>query len=66
MRKFIAGAIVGAALVGGVASATPHGYHATVRCPNLAEDSAAHVRLVEYTPTEDGVTLIYRCQRTGY
>ena len=37
-------------------------YAATVRCPSMAEDSAAHVRLVVYDPPR----IVYRCERNGY
>jgi integral membrane sensor domain MASE1 len=40
---------------------------ATVRCAGLAEDSAAHVRLVVFDRQADGsVRLVYRCERGGY
>ena len=49
------------------AQRTPTRYAATLRCAHIAEDSAAHVRLVEYTPHADGtITLVYRCERYGY
>lgn len=44
-------------------------YDATVRCPGLAEDSMAHVRLVEFDPNggPNGEPLIeFHCKRFGY
>lgn len=43
-----------------------HRYTATVRCDRLAEDTAAHVRLVKYEPTDDGLVLVYRCADGGW
>jgi hypothetical protein len=37
-------------------------YPAVLICPRLAEDSAAHVKLVEYGSGR----IVYRCQREGY
>lgn len=60
-------------VLGRAAATTPppqrNVYDALLRCPGLAEDSAAHVRLVRYDPGagSDGETLIvYRCLRNGY
>jgi hypothetical protein len=48
------------------AHATPT-YHATLRCAHIAEDSAAHVRLVTYAPHANGsVHIVYACKRHGY
>jgi hypothetical protein len=52
--------------VSGVDLSTPQdGMHrAKVFCPNIAEDSAAHVTLVDYGHA--GSTLVYQCERSGY
>ncbi len=49
---------------------TPNGstpqprYPAVVRCRAMAEDAAAHVRLVRFERLPDGrVVLVYRCER---
>lgn len=42
----------------------PHTYNATLLCAHIAEDSAAHVRLIDYA--HEGETLVYRCMRNGY
>lgn len=39
-------------------------YPATVICPAMAEDAAAHLRLVRYEA--GGSVLVYRCERKGY
>lgn len=45
----------------------PHRYSATLVCNGLAEDSAAHVRLVRYDVVgDDHVVLVYRCLHAGY
>ena len=45
----------------------PNRYNATVVCNGMAEDSAAHVRLVRFDHNADGTyTLVYRCKHTGY
>jgi len=49
-----------------VAHERPRAHDAIVLCAHLAEDSAAHVRLVEYEHTPEGLALVYRCERTGY
>lgn len=41
------------------------GHPATVRCAGMAEDSAAHVRLVTFERSSDGLELVYRCERRG-
>jgi hypothetical protein len=74
MRKAIAGFIVGAMLtLGGSALAlttawrSESPYRAVVRCPNMAEDSAGHLKLVEYDRLADGtLKLVYRCRTSGY
>lgn len=48
------------------AQRTPRAHDAILLCAHLAEDSAAHVRLVEYEHTPEGLVLVYRCQRNGY
>lgn len=37
-------------------------YHAILRCEGLAEDSAAHVKLVEY----GNGSIVYQCLKNGY
>jgi hypothetical protein len=45
----------------------PHAYDAIVLCnPGIAEDSAAHVRLVQFEHAPEGWVLVYRCKHTGY
>jgi len=48
------------------AQRTPRAHDAIVLCNALAEDSAAHVRLVTYEHTPEGLLLVYRCKRNGY
>ena len=46
---------------------TPHRYSATVLCHGMAEDTAGHVRLVDYSVGPDGTPrIVYRCKHTGY
>jgi hypothetical protein len=55
--------------IGAVAQASPkpsHAYDAILICPRLAEDSAAHVRLVKYSDEGEGLMIVYRCKREGY
>lgn len=66
------GVILAAALLLGIGaeaqgSARNNHYSVTLICPSLAEDSAAHVRLVTYVPSSDGhPVIVYRCKRFGY
>ncbi len=55
----------------GSAHATPHRgggrYLAVIRCHGMAEDTAAHVRLVEYHVGPSGIPyIVYRCKTHGY
>jgi hypothetical protein len=55
--------------IGAVAQASPkpsHAYDAILLCPKLAEDSAAHVRLVQYENAPEGLVIVYRCKKYGY
>ena len=70
LGTYVVGVVVGVTLSAGV-SAIAHGFDprpnahpAIVLCKGLAEDSAAHVRLVDYG--HDGNPLVYRCMHTGY
>lgn len=72
MRRTLVAGVVALAFIGGMAHAstqdgpTPR-YPATLKCRNLAEDSAAHVKLVKYEPRQDGsVTIVYKCRTRGY
>jgi hypothetical protein len=71
--SYVVGVVVGVVLTSGLTSALaqdppkrPHAYDAILLCPKLAEDSAGHVRLVDYGQTPEGFALVYRCQRHGY
>jgi len=69
LGTYVVGVIVGATLttaVGAIAGPRdlPNAHPAIVLCKNLAEDTAGHVRLVDYGP--DGHPLVYRCMHTGY
>jgi hypothetical protein len=45
----------------------PHAYDAIVLCnPGIAEDSAGHVRLVQYEHAPEGLVIVYRCKKNGY
>lgn len=71
-RAFVIAALVGGLFVGwcyGRAAAVDGpisgSWHpAIVVCPHLAEDSAAHVRLIRYGP--EGRPLVYHCTSRGY
>lgn len=53
--------------VNAYAHARNNHYAVTLICPQLAEDSAAHVRMVTYVPSSDGhPVIVYRCMRYGY
>jgi hypothetical protein len=44
-------------------------YDVTLICPQLAEDSAANVRLVTYEHSDaphSNTVIVYRCKRYGY
>jgi hypothetical protein len=42
-------------------------YVAKINCPNMAEDSAAHLRLATFNYREDGtLRLVYHCKANGY
>jgi len=41
-------------------------YDAIVKCAHMAEDTAAHVRLVRYDHTPEGIVIVYVCEREGY
>jgi hypothetical protein len=72
--SYVAGVVVGVVLTSGLTSALasdhnvkrPRAHDAIVLCAHMAEDSAAHVRLVDYGQTPEGFSLVYRCERTGY
>lgn len=47
----------------------PNAYDAIIRCKGMAEDSAAHVRLVVYqgsSETGGEPRIVYRCKTQGY
>lgn len=42
-------------------------YDAILLCnPGIAEDSAAHVRLVQFEHAPEGWVIVYRCKHNGY
>ena len=41
-------------------------YQATVRCAAVSEDSAAHLKLISFLRTANGIELFYRCKTRGY
>lgn len=69
MRRVVA-IIACAALAFGIganAGASAPRIIAHVRCAAPAEDTLAHVRLVDFTRRADGAIVVtYRCERTGY
>jgi hypothetical protein len=68
--SYVAGVVVGVALTSGATALAngsadrPNAHDAVVICAHLAEDSAAHVRLIDYG--HDGNPLTYRCEKNGY
>lgn len=72
MKRTLAGFIVGAVLSGTavglpIAWRSESPYRAIVRCEHMAEDSAGHLRLIDYGRNADGtLRLIYRCRTSGY
>ena len=56
--------LVAGLYVGRSTAGRTHRYPAVVRCKAMAEDTAAHVKLVKYE--HDGATLVYRCVGGGY
>jgi hypothetical protein len=58
--------LVGIGAVSQAQAKRPHAYDAILLCPKLAEDSAAHVRLVQYGHAPEGMVIVYRCLKGGY
>jgi hypothetical protein len=58
--------LIGIGAVSQAQAKRPHAYDAILLCPKLAEDSAAHVRLVQYENAPEGRVIVYRCMREGY
>lgn len=61
----------GVGVISGQATADPkmNRFPAVVKCgtETLAEDSAAHVKLVGFKRNDDGTTtVVYKCLKTGY
>jgi len=70
LGTYVVGVVVGVSLSTGISALAgdrnPRAHDAIVLCAHLAEDSAAHVRLVDYGATPEGFSLVYRCERHGY
>ena len=69
LGTYVLGVVVGVSLSTGFSALAspnrnPKAHDAIVLCNHLAEDSATHVRLVDYG--HDGNPLVYRCERNGY
>jgi hypothetical protein len=55
--------LVGIGAVSQAQAKRPHAYDAILLCPKLAEDSAAHVRLVQYENAPEGLVVVYKCRK---
>lgn len=56
------GFVIGSVGAGALAEPVTPKPAVVLDCPRLAEDSAAHVRLVSYQPG----LIVYQCERSGY